>query len=373
MRAPAAAAVSRYAVSISDATDEPAWDDFLENAPGGHHAQTSCWGRARASIGWVPVRVLVSEDGRIVAGAQMVTRPMPLGGNIGFVTRGPVIPAGRPDLAGVVYDELLGLGRARNVGYLVVQPPRGGHWMCTDLEDRGFRYGAFDIDHTSTVLIDLTPDLDEIFAKLSKPTRKHIKEGERYGIKVRRGTEADVAIFNELKDVHSARLGYPRREGDYYFEMWKALAPRGHVEVFVAEYDGEPVTAQLAIPFGDTYRHMERPWSGKYASKRPNELIKWEVIKWAKEQGYRYADLEGIEPAVASAALAGEPIPDDPNFSASKFKLKFAGAGEIVVDPPSYDYVYNPLLRLGYRCIPVSVMRSARMRRLLFKFRETGS
>jgi peptidoglycan pentaglycine glycine transferase (the first glycine) len=366
-------AVGPYSVRVSDAPDDPEWDDFLEQVPMGHHAQTSCWGRARASIDWQPVRLVVSENGQIVAGVQMVTRPMPIGGNVGFVHRGPVVPEGHHRLAGVVLDEMMAMGKMCNVQYLVVQPPRGGHWMREELVARGLRYGAFDIDHTSTVLIEMNSDIDGLLATMKKNTRKHIKEAERSDLTVRRGSEADLPIFTQLKAVHSARLGYAPRESGYYQELWRALAPRRHIELFIAEYHGEPVSAQLAIPFGDTCRHMERMWSGEHGQTRPNERVKWETIKWAKSEGYRFTDLEGIEPALAEMVLSGEPVPDDSMYSASRFKLKFAPPGEVVIDPPSFDYVYNPLLRFAYRCIPNRLMRSARMRKLLFMFRETGS
>lgn len=356
---------------ISDGADDPDWDDFLEQVPIGHHAQTSAWGRARAFIGWRPVRMVVSEDGRVVAGAQMVIRPMPVGGNIGFVCRGPVVGQDRPDLARLVFDEMMAMGKARNVQYLVVQPPRGGDWMCPRLTALGFRYGAFDIDITATVLIDTTPDLDDLFAGMSRKCREHVKLAERRGVTVRRGSEADLPIFNHLKDIQSTRLGYARREDDYYSELWRALAPRGHIELFIAEYVGQPVSAQLTIPFGGTCHHMERPWSGAHGNAKPNELLKWEVIKWAKSESYQFTDLEGIEPPVAEAILSGEGIPDGPEYSASRFKLKFGG--QVIIDPPSFDYVYNPALRVAYQCVPVKVMRSDWMRRLLFKFRETGS
>jgi peptidoglycan pentaglycine glycine transferase (the first glycine) len=364
-------AAGPFSVRLSEAPDDPDWDDFLERSPTGHHAQTSAWGRARAFIGWRPIRVVVSEDGRVVAGAQMVTRPMPAGGNVGFVCRGPVVREDRPDLARLVFDEVMATGRTSGVQYLVVQPPRGCDWMRAELTRLGFRYGAFDIDITATVRIDLGADLDDLFAGMSKKCREHVKLAERRGVTVRRGSETDLAIFNRLKDIQSARIGYRRRSADYYSELWRALAPRGHIGLFVAEYEGEPVSAQLVIPFGDTCHHMERPWSGQHGNVKPNELLKWEVIKWAKSEGYRFTDLEGIDPPVAEAVLSGQAIPDDPRYSASRFKLKFGG--ETIVDPPSFDYVYDPLLRFAYHGVPISVMRSAWMRRLLFKFRETGS
>lgn len=363
--------IGAYTVTISDAPDDAAWDEFVEQAPGGHHAQTSAWGRARASIGWMPVRVVVRQDRRVVGGAQMVRRPMPVGGEIGFVHRGPVVPEDRPDLAALVLDELLRMGRAQRVAYLVVQPPPRADWIVGELRRRGFRLGAFDIDMTATIRLDLRPDLDELLAGMDKKRRQHIRSAVKRGVVVRRGSEADLPIFNRLKDMQSARLGYTRRSAEYYAEVWRALSPRGHIELFIAEYEGEPVAAELTIPFGDVCRHMERPWSGEHADLRPSEALEWEVMKWAKSQGYHFTDLEGVDGPVAEAVLSGSKLPEDGRHSASLFKVRYGGS--VVIDPYSYDYVYNPVLRFAYHCIPVRVMRSAWMRRLLFKFRETGS
>jgi lipid II:glycine glycyltransferase (peptidoglycan interpeptide bridge formation enzyme) len=364
--------VDGYTVRVSDDADDPAWDDFLEQAPGGHHAQTSAWGRARASIGWMPVRVVVTREGKVVGGAQMVRRPMPIGGDVGFVHRGPVVPQDRPDLVALVFNELVAMGKAQHVGYLVVQPPPGADWMTGELRRMGFRDGAFDIDMTATVQLDLQTDLEDLLAQMGGRRRQHIRSAVRRGdIIVRKGSQADLEIFNELKDIQSARLGYARRAPDYYTVLWRALAPRGHIELFVAEYRGDPVAAELVIPFGDTCRTMERPWSGEHSDLKPNEMLEWEVMRWAKSQGYRLIDLEGIDRPIADAVLSGSALPQDPAYSASRFKIQYGGT--VVLDPPSFDYVYNPLLRLAYHRIPVGVMRSARVRRLLFRFRETGS
>jgi lipid II:glycine glycyltransferase (peptidoglycan interpeptide bridge formation enzyme) len=363
--------VDGYVFRVSDQADDPAWDDFLEQALYGHHAQTSAWGRARATIDWMPVRIIATRDGHVVGGVQMVRRPMPAGGDVGFVHRGPVVSEGHADLLPLLLSELLTLGRRRGVGYLVVQPPPGADWMAQELRARGFRLSAFDIDMTSTVRVDLRKDADELLAAMGKKRRKHLRSAIGPSIVMRKGTEADLAIFNRLKDIQSARLGYPRRSPEYYSALWNALAPRGHIGLFIAEYKGEPVVAQLIIPFGKVCRHMERVWSGEHRDLRLSERLEWAVMLWAKEQGYCCTDFEGIEPELAKAVLSGRGMGDDPKYSASTFKLRFGG--DIVVDPSSYDYVYNPVLRFAYRCIPVGVMRSDRMRRLLYRFRETGS
>jgi peptidoglycan pentaglycine glycine transferase (the first glycine) len=360
--------VGPYSVRISDAADDPNWDDFLEHAPNSVYTQTSCWGRVRATVGWRPVRVVLSGSDGIVAGAQIVTRPLPMGGNVGLVSHGPVISEHHSDLLALVFDEMLALGRANDVQYLVVLPPQGGDWMSGELLQRGFRHSLYDIGYTATILMDLRPDLDGLLAKMTKKRRQNIRSAERRGVTIRRGSQADLPIFNRLKDAHSTRLGYARRSEDYYAELWRALAPREHIALFIAEYEGEPLSAQLVIPFGDTCHHMERPWSGEHGELNSNELLEWHAIKWAKSRGYLFVDHEAIETPVAEAVLSGREVPPDPRYTATLFKLKWGG--QVVLTPPSFDYVYNPVLRFGFRRIPNRVLRSQWMDRRIRKIRR---
>jgi lipid II:glycine glycyltransferase (peptidoglycan interpeptide bridge formation enzyme) len=210
-----------------------------------------------------------------------------------------------------------------------------------------------------------------MFAALNAKCRQHVRLGIRRGVTVRAGSSADLPIFNRLKDVHAERLGYSRRPDAYYDEMWEALAPRGNVELFIAELEGVPIAAQLAIAFGDTVHHLERPWSGEHGDARPAEVLVWEVLKWAAAEGYRFSDLYEIHRPLAESILSGRGILDDPMYSANRFKLKFGG--EVVMCSPSQHYVLNPALRLGHRAIPTRVMKSGWMNRLACRFRAGGS
>jgi peptidoglycan pentaglycine glycine transferase (the first glycine) len=346
--APVVRSVGPYSVRISDASDDPEWDDFLETAQGSAYQQTSGWGRVQASIGWRPVRAVVSEDGQIVAGVQILTRALPAGGSVGRVTSGPILPENRPDLAELVLNEMMSVGRASSVRYLVANPPQGGDWMCNELTRRGFRPSAFQPESTATICIDLQPDLDGLLAKMTRKRRQNIRAAERRGVTVRRGSEADLPVFNHLKSAHAARIGYTPREEGYYTELWRALAPRRHIELFIAEYEGGPVSALLVIPFGDMCYHMERPWSGEHGDLKPNELLDWQAIRYAKSEGYRFTDLGGIRPDARATSSDG-PAPSQLTGWES-FKLGYGG--ELILLPESYDYVYSPFLRFAYRSIP---------------------
>ena len=69
-------------------------------------------------------------------------------------------------------------------------------------------------------------------------------------------------------------------------------------------------------------------------------------MRWARSNGYRYYDFDGIDGHLVPLALAGEPIPEEDLQSVSRFKLGFGGTPEM--RPPVLSYVKNPILRLSY-------------------------
>jgi hypothetical protein len=105
-----------------------------------------------------------------------------------LVFGGPVVGGDRPDLAALVLDEMMAMGKAGNVRYLAVQPPRGCDRMCGELTRLGFRHGVLDfvyIYYTAAVSVDLRPGPDELLAKMSMSRRRNIRLAERRGATVR--------------------------------------------------------------------------------------------------------------------------------------------------------------------------------------------
>lgn len=365
----ATAAVSGPAcqVHIFRDAEHPDWDAFLAHTPGGHHAQTSLWAQVKARLGWEAARVIVTQKGRIVAGAQMLIRPLPLVGAVGYVPRGPVCAGEAPELVEVVLRELHRLARSCHVRYLAVQPPNDGHAFVRRLPGWGFRPSATEAAQpTATVLLDLTKDLDVLLADMHARTRYNIGLGLRRGVVVRQGAEGDLPAFCRLLAATGQRQGFAPEPEAYISGMYRILAPRGWIRLFIAEYRGEPVSAALAICFGDTVFYKRGAWSGLHGKHRPNEVMQWELVRWAKAQGYRAYDFEGIEPACARAVLRGEPIPEPLNGTVTSFKLGFGG--RVALFPGVYDYVYNPFLRWTHHAM-CRVEHSTVARRMLNRIR----
>ncbi len=338
-----------YQIRLSDGIADPNWDAFLAETPGGHHVQTRLWAQVKVLLGWQILRVIVHRGNQIVAGAQILIRPLPLIGAIGFIPKGPVFALNDPELTNLVIDQIVKLVRSRRIYYLILQPPDNGEAFAMQLSDWKFRPSPISAFPTATVQVDLSEELDDILAKMKPKTRYNIRLGLRKGMTVREGTEHDLPTFYRILISTSQRQNFATKFEAYYAEMNRVFSPYGYFKLFLAEYQGETVSAMFAIPFGDTVLFKRGGWNGQHGNLRPNEVMHWTALKWAKSQGYRYYNFEGIDLLVAKALLRGEPLPNDLLQSVSRFKLGFGG--QIVLLPGVYDYVYNPLLRRIYHTL----------------------
>src|ERR1017187_3150477 len=75
---------------LSPELEDPYWDDFLKATPLGHFQQSSLWARAKDIEGWRPVRMILTLDGQIAGGFQILTAHTRFG-LIGYVSKGPVV------------------------------------------------------------------------------------------------------------------------------------------------------------------------------------------------------------------------------------------------------------------------------------------
>lgn len=338
-----------YQVRVSQATEDPEWDAFLAHTPGGHHVQTSLWAQVKALLGWQAVRVVVTQGELIVAGAQLLMRPLPLAGAIGYVPKGPLCALEDPMLARLVIDELHQVAKAHHSQCLVVQPPDNCKALADWLPRWGFKPSSLNVAPIATVLIDLSKDLDDILAQMGKNTRYGIRRSLREGLTVREGTEGDLPTFYRILAAVGQRQQFSPGPEEYFVEMWRVLRPRGHIKLFLVECEGEAVSAHLVVPFGDTVVAKRGGWSGHRGRCCPNEMLEWATIKWAKSQGYRYYDLEGIDVRAARAIVRGEPLPHSLQQTPTSFKCGFGG--QVTLFPGAYDCVYNPFLRWAYNAV----------------------
>lgn len=332
---------------VSDDSRDDKWDHFLASAPLGHHTQTSLWSQVKASRGWQATRIVVTRGKEIVAGAQVLYRRLPLLGGIGYVPAGPVVRHADPDLTRLLLDRLLELRRHHGLHYLAVQPPGHDQAVSSQLVTLGFQASSVELIPGASVLIDLTLDPAEMLSRMKRQTRQNIARGERQGMVVREGSRDDVRTFWTLNAATCRRQNASPFPESYFLHMWDVLEPAGCLKLFVAEYEGQAVSALWTVPFGDTVSAKALGWSGLHGDRKPNDVLFWAAINWSRTHGYRWFDFEGVNRSGAECVLQGQPLPESLQRTPDAFKYGFGG--NVTLFQLAHEYIPNPVLRWGYR------------------------
>ncbi len=337
---------SIYEIRTSYQTEDQEWDTFVAQVPGGHHLQTSLWGQVKTFSGWSSARVIISEGETIIAGAQLLIKSLPLIGSIAYIPKGPLFSSAEPGLRNLVTTSLFNLINKHRMAYIIIQPPIDDTELSGQLLNYGFQQSKNSVAPTATVILDLSLSLDDILEQMKPKTRYNISIGQRKGVNVREGNENDLSIFHHLMVATGQRNKFPPEPEEYFRLMWKLLYKQGYVRLFLVEYEGEVLSTILIIPFGDTVIYKRGAWSGAHGNLHPNEVMHWEVIKWVKSHGYRFYDLEGIDPRIARSIVHKDSSANNSITGAASFKIGFGG--KVTLFPEAYDYLPNPALRYTY-------------------------
>ncbi|MGH3824420.1 MAG: lipid II:glycine glycyltransferase FemX [Pseudonocardiaceae bacterium] len=326
------------------------WDELVDRTPGTDVTQLSVWAHLRGRVGFSPLYLLAYQAGELVGGAQILTRRFPVLGSVGYLPYGPLVAPDAPatdDIRRALVDALVVLSR-RRLRILFIQPPESAQDISNDLLRRGFRPSSAGIAPQGSIRIDLTADLAEIRSRFGKRLKSWTNRWESRGVTVRPGTEQDIPLLAELMASSAQHQGYPPLPLDYITALYRELAATGHVVMFVGEVDGVPVAVDLMSGCGEMVRGRLSGFdrSGEAMRLSVPAAIRWELIKWAKAQGYRWFDFGGLRPETLTALLDGA----DPNAeslpTADQPKVTFGGTAFRY--PTAVEMIRPAPLRMAY-------------------------
>jgi lipid II:glycine glycyltransferase (peptidoglycan interpeptide bridge formation enzyme) len=205
------------------------------------------------------------------------------------------------------------------------------------------------VQFCNTVLVDLTPPLNELLAGLKQKTRYNIRLAERKGVSVRSGSLSDLPQLYRMYAETSARDGFVIREQGYYQAVWSTFMQAGMAEPLVAEVEGEMAAGLILFSFAGRAWFLYGMSRDVHREKMPNYLLQWEAIRRTKESGCRTYDLWGAPDAFDES---------DPLWGVYRFKEGFNG--QVVRHIGAWDLPVKPVIyRLYTQTLPriLDVMR----------------
>ena len=283
------AAVAAGDCELVDPIADARWEDFLAQAPGANVFHHPAWLELLQRSYGYPMRAccVTDEDGAVVAGLPLAL----VGGglrsrrlaSLPFSDECPPLMAARAG-GGVVSALAAGLDALRrDLGLpLEVRGPLEVPGASAQVTER---YHQHDIA--------LESDFDAVVQRFRRRSQllRGVRRAEKEGLTVERRTDAEaLADFYRLHVATRRRQGVPTQPRSFILRF-ADLFDRGLGFVLVVRDGDKPVAAAVFLHFNGVLTYKYGASDPAALSKRPNNLLFLEAIRWGCEAGMRTLDM----------------------------------------------------------------------------------
>ncbi len=323
------------------------WDEFSQGMPDAHILQSQQWGRLKQAFGWEPVQILSKPHDGIRIGAQVLFRKTPLYGRIAYIPKGP--PgwphqfSNRDELWHKLLAEIDQACKLRQTIFIILEPDAWKDELPNPPD--GFTPGSQGIQPPRTIILDLADGEETTLLRMKQKTRYNIRLAEKKGVIVR--PTNDIVRFHQLMSKTGSRDGFGIHSLEYYQRVYEAFQPRQECELFIAEFQDEPLAGIMV------FRHGKRAWyfygasSDEHRNLMPSYLAQWQAICWAIQHSCEEYDLWGVPDETEDTLEANFSTRNDGLWGVYRFKRGFGGSLRRSAGP--FVRVYQPSLYSLYR------------------------
>jgi CelD/BcsL family acetyltransferase involved in cellulose biosynthesis len=156
------------------------------------------------------------------------------------------------------------------------------------LSDRGLSV----VNRAKWHSVDLRADLDAIWKDLHSSARRAIRKAEREGVIVRIAErEEELRAFFELHlRVRKYKYHLVAQPYRFFANIWEQFIEKQKGTLMVAVVGDEIIGGVLFLEWQDKLYYKFNASDANQISRRPNDLMIWEGIKYGKARGYTYLD-----------------------------------------------------------------------------------
>lgn len=279
---------------VEDYSDATSWDGFVQSIGESRFCQLYGYAQAAATYGYGSRHIAFLKDDQILAalpasktaslffGRKLVSQP--------FSEYGGMLLS--PEATGSDVEEVFALTRE----FLAqVQLPVLELHSAASLSPESRETHLVRANLRRNAVLDLSPSLDDLWSKvLSRQVRKAVRKAESSDLHVWQECNP-TAIKNRFYPLYlqsMKRLGVPPHSVQYFLRCCSGLGDR--MAIFWAAKDSRPIAALLGFRCGDRVNITTTASDEAFWEYRPNDLLHWSYIRWAKEEDARYFDFGSV-------------------------------------------------------------------------------
>lgn len=309
-------------IVITDNVDKEWWDDLVSSTTAGGVFYTARWAEMRRSYLYTRPYFLTLKDGGKIKAIAAIEARSPAHNRLYkspfnkallhfMVKRFPVLKM----RDWIFLDNEFRKGLDRNMlakkmdeAFMLKIRPLEVEIIQNALDDEkidysgmaGERKPSFAKIEWATFVVRLGGAIKDIEQRFKNSARKALRKAAEQGLCVER-----IYDLNGLRRYHAFLVQTTREAGMWvppFTEMeamWKGLRkPPGVLEIFAAK-EGPEIVGGISVWGYNGIVSEFGSIRSRYGAEKNlyiGDILKWEVIKWANSQGFRYYDLEGVSP-----------------------------------------------------------------------------
>ncbi len=265
------------------------WNDLvLANPDKGNLFQGVEFAAQKQLAGWTP-RYIIIGGTAILA----IEKHIPILGKLWYTPKGPGVNSVKElrDLRPILWE----FASKQGVFTIKIEPelPLG-----TDLSGLELTPTRPIQPNFSTVVMDISNNLDTILMNLPQKGRHAIRRAQRDGVTaepVPASNENCRTMYNLLKDTAQDHE-FGIRSPEYYKSYWQRYEKSGTGQLFFAYFEGEMVAGAYVLAFGTKGTYKDGASIRKRTAYGASHLLQWRAIEWLKSKGVTTHDLCGAPP-----------------------------------------------------------------------------
>lgn len=321
--------------------DKKEWNSFVFNHTSDTFHQSWEWGELYENLGNSVWRLAIVEKG-IIQTTCLAMLVKAKRASFLLVPHGPIFSSTscQNELESIV-EKLIQIGKNNACSFIRVAPI-----VERTNENReifihcGFRAAPIFVQSELSLVLDITPTMEELLKGMRKTTRQIVKRAKDYNVEYWSSTEKkDFEIFYNLysQTVHQQKyVGHNRRFIENEFNTFKAS---GESTLCFVNVHGRPVAGAMIIIQNNTgFYHYGASVRSDENVPAPH-LLQWYIIQDLKNKGCVRYNFWGIAP---------EEKPSHPWRGLTVFKKGFGGTEKAYLETQDYilktTYWFNWLI-----------------------------
>lgn len=149
-----------------------------------------------------------------------------------------------------------------------------------------------------TFLLDLSPSLEELRKKLDGKWRNQLNRAEKNNLTVIEGNGiAEYKVFAQVYEKMWNRKQFDTTvDINEFGRICEDLPPGLKLKILICKYQGKPVSSIVCTAMGNTGIYLLGATHDEGLNTKGAYLLQWTMVKWLKENGFKFYDLGGIDP-----------------------------------------------------------------------------